>query len=519
MKKNIVFAALAAVTAVFAEGAMPVTHREATNIVESVIGAEVRVSSTPIPAAKTNLLTYVREKAHPVTGETREEDEDGSVVIGKDASGTISTNFMEGVTAKTQLRSEAIAIGHNATVSNANTKATVQGIAVGWNAKAIGSNAIAIGSGAKHWYETDEGGDRTYANGSEAVAFGYCARVAANRAVQIGKGINTNAETLQFREWPLVGADGKIPSARLPDMDEKYLTTNLVGKTIVTGTNTVLKMGAGTRVNGTDDMYIRLGGGELIFPDNLGITVRGNRTLGTWGITNGYTKAEVDAALAAKVETDPHFTTWTNGVTVAAGKGATVTNHGATAIGPYATAKGSYSVAIGCESWAQGEYAVQLGSGYNRNPGTLQFGEWTLLDEFGKIPKARLSNDVGSIPTSSDEMVRVGPLVLNAEPVLLALGVYSVGDPWDRSTWGLDSGCAYTEGSWTFSDGWDDVVNIGADGIYVYGDNHLTFVNGTQWVAFPDKVKSLVTPAVVLEKIKAMNDTQKAELKAFLGIQ
>lgn len=206
----------AALAAVVSPGVTSVTHREATNIAESVVGREVRIASTPIPEAKTNLVTYVRAKAHPVTGEVRGEDEDGSVVIGKGASGTISTNFMEGVTAKTQLRSEAIAIGHNATVSNANTKATVQGIAIGWNAKAIGSNALAIGSGAKHWYETDEGGDRTYANGSETVAFGYCARATANCAVQIGKGINTNANTLQFREWQLVGADGKIPSARLP---------------------------------------------------------------------------------------------------------------------------------------------------------------------------------------------------------------------------------------------------------------------------------------------------------------
>lgn len=237
------------------------------------------------------------------------------------------------------------------------------------------------------------------------------------------------------------------------------------------------------------------------------------------GDLNAYTKTQTDAAIAAKVENDPRFTAWTNGVTVAVGKGATVTSHGATAVGPYATAKGQYAVALGCESWAQGDYAVQLGSGYNTTPGTLQFGEWTLLDANGKIPKARFPSDTGSIPTSSDQMVSVGPLVINAEPVLLALGAYKVGDPWDKSTWGLDSGCAYSEGSWTFSDGWDNVVNISPDGITVYGDGHLTFVNGTQWVSFPDKVKSLVTPAVVLEKIKAMNATQKAELKAFLGIQ
>lgn len=82
------------------------------------------------------------------------------------------------------------------------------------------------------------------------------------------------------------------------------LTTNLVGKTIVTGTNTHIRMGAGTRITGTDDATIILGGGTLTVPENLSVTVRGNRTLGTWGISNAYTKTETDTKIAQATPQD-----------------------------------------------------------------------------------------------------------------------------------------------------------------------------------------------------------------------
>ena len=47
------------------------------------------------------------------------------------------------------------------------------------------------------------------------VAVGYKAEALAEYAVQLGRGTNTVAKTLQFREWPLVDANGKIPSDRL----------------------------------------------------------------------------------------------------------------------------------------------------------------------------------------------------------------------------------------------------------------------------------------------------------------
>ena len=199
----------AAIMAFTATAADLITAREATNIADRVVESKVTTTSTPIPERMTNLVSYVNAKADPATGEVRDEDENGSVVIGKDAVGTIDPEYIAGRTSKTHLRSEAVAIGHNATVSNSNNKATVQGIAVGWNAKAVGSNPIAIGSGALHWYEDEEVGDRTYANGSEAVALGYCARALANQAVQIGNGVNYTPASLKFRDTFIV-KDGKV---------------------------------------------------------------------------------------------------------------------------------------------------------------------------------------------------------------------------------------------------------------------------------------------------------------------
>ena len=173
-------------------------------------GMPSAVTATPIPNDLKDRVSYVNWKTSG--GETRPEDENGSVVIGKGAQGTIDPDYiasLSNATGNVTLRSEAVAIGHNATVSNTSTKATVQGISIGWNAKAVGSNPIAIGSGALHWYEDEEVGDRTYAKGSEAVAIGYCARALANQAVQIGNGVNDTPASLKFRNTFIV-KDGKV---------------------------------------------------------------------------------------------------------------------------------------------------------------------------------------------------------------------------------------------------------------------------------------------------------------------
>ena len=83
-----------------------------------------------------------------------------------------------------------------------------------------------------------------------------------------------------------------------------FLTGNMVGKSITTGTNTVITLGAGTRINGTDDAEIRLGGGLLSIPANMSVSVLGSRTLANFGIGNAYTKAEVDSLIAGATPSD-----------------------------------------------------------------------------------------------------------------------------------------------------------------------------------------------------------------------
>ena len=93
--------------------------------------------------------------------------------------------------------SNGIAIGWNSTAgSGTGTGARDSGaVAVGKAASALGIDAVAIGRGA--------------------VAGASGART-TKATVQLGSGTNTADGTLQFRDWPLVDAEGNIPAERLP---------------------------------------------------------------------------------------------------------------------------------------------------------------------------------------------------------------------------------------------------------------------------------------------------------------
>jgi hypothetical protein len=93
--------------------------------------------------------------------------------------------------------SNGIAIGWNATAgSGTGTGARDSGaVAVGKAASALGIDAVAIGRGAV----AGSAGNRT-----------------TQATVQLGAGANENDGTLQFRDWPLVDAEGNIPAERLP---------------------------------------------------------------------------------------------------------------------------------------------------------------------------------------------------------------------------------------------------------------------------------------------------------------
>lgn len=108
----------------------------------------------------------------------------------------------------------AVAIGSTASAGNSS-------IALGYGADASASTGVAIGVGS-----TAEGGStavgavsRTSAENSVAIGFGSAA--SATRAIQIGQGTNSEANTLSVgldgtNNYKLLGSDGKIPAERLP---------------------------------------------------------------------------------------------------------------------------------------------------------------------------------------------------------------------------------------------------------------------------------------------------------------
>ena len=171
--------------------------------------------------------------------DTYGEDQNVAVAIGEGASGSVSTNALLNAASNTVARSAAVAIGAHSVVTNVANEVRIQGVAVGYHAQALASNAIAIGAGAQHpdeaathldvTEEVTKVGNATVARGETSIAVGYSAKatgaqsVAVGRAaeaqasgsVQIGPGVNTNANSLAFRNWQLMEGDGQIPKERL----------------------------------------------------------------------------------------------------------------------------------------------------------------------------------------------------------------------------------------------------------------------------------------------------------------
>ena len=97
--------------------------------------------------------------------------------------------------------------------------------AEGVNTTAIGANAVATGSGSNTALGADTRATGTFAvavgnycteaTGGYAAAFGSWAKALADSCVQLGTGQNEHAGTLQFRDYQLLDADGKIPAERL----------------------------------------------------------------------------------------------------------------------------------------------------------------------------------------------------------------------------------------------------------------------------------------------------------------
>ena len=61
-------------------------------------------------------------------------------------------------------------------------------------------------------------GEDSFAECTDAVAIGAGASASGLGTVQLGRGENTNPETLRFHGWTVIDSDGKVPQERLPEV-------------------------------------------------------------------------------------------------------------------------------------------------------------------------------------------------------------------------------------------------------------------------------------------------------------
>lgn len=168
-----------------------------------------------------------------------------------------------------------------------------------------------------------------------SIAIGKNAESRNTRSIQLGNGINNEISSFKVYDYKLLDCStGKIPSERLSPA-----TTTTAGAVIV---------GSGLSVD-TDGKISVTGGG------------------GSSG-----------------------FESWLSSEEIAAGYGSSAEGADGVAYGKNAEAVGDGSTAIGNNARAEGLGSVQLGQGVNADDGSLQFGDFTVIDEDGYLPAARL---------------------------------------------------------------------------------------------------------------------------------
>ena len=194
-----------------------------------------------------------------------------------------------------------------------------------------------------------------------------------------------------------------------------FLTGDWTGKTITAGTNTVINLGSGTRINGTDDTEIRLGGGSLSVPANMTISILGSRTLANYGIGNAYTKGEVDSLVASATPSD-YNTVKANAATGAAAAGqVSQLNLGYTRLYNFSTGATNANFTATnypptkAEADARCHFEPEAGMDFSKVPASLQLneyrnGEWrTVVDSrdwavwYFKFKERQLTNEIARL--------------------------------------------------------------------------------------------------------------------------
>ena len=186
-------------------------------IPESDLSAEVRASlSRADSALQTAPVTSVNSKTGNVVLSAEDvgaaTEESVSAILNNTSLIKNSSGGFQGGTGADATYGGAIGYGADATYGGAigrNASATSGG-AVGSEANATYGGAVGVEASA-----TTGGAVGQSASATTGFAGGYSALATANGAVQLGTGANKTENTLQFRGYQIVDANGNIPASRL----------------------------------------------------------------------------------------------------------------------------------------------------------------------------------------------------------------------------------------------------------------------------------------------------------------
>lgn len=231
------------------------------------------------------------------------------------------------------------------------------GVAIGFRAHSSGHGNFSTAIGAF-----------SSSNRAWGLAVGAHSSVYAERAIQIGPGLNNEEGTLKIGLPPSYGGDrpeteeeglytlltqdGQIPIGRLTTALSSYISNTS------TAENSLTIIGVPSLLSNTF---------------NWGFE---SEVIGGGAIAIGYQCVSRGTAIG-------HLTTSRGAYTCA--------------YGAQSHANSAFSSSIGFNAIASAVRAFQLGQGTNSNTGTLQFRDWTVVDDAGNIPEERLANTIGNI--------------------------------------------------------------------------------------------------------------------------
>ena len=352
-------------------------------------------------------------------------------------------------------RADDIIIGKNASDEGSSQGLN---IVIGTGAKALSNsaNSVSIGSAARSTLFGTAIGASARASGINAVALGVNSLASGAGSIQIGAGSNSEAESLYVylgtqtdlngdgvaEEWvgnnyKLLGKDGKIPAERLPALSyttqadlqnvrEDFMDSDNDLQIQLNGQAAVLeevkddcmanlseiadlktskqdKLIAGSNIQIVDNVISAIGGGgsggDVDLTGYLKNTATGDYSISVLGTPSDQAYAinmGVGTTSAADSVAIGHTASAAGEKSLAIGTSVIANGLGSITLG-YSTRhlSGAHGIAIGYNAQTSGENTIQLGQGTNTTANTFQVGSYRMLDANGKIPAARLPDDIG----------------------------------------------------------------------------------------------------------------------------